>query len=157
MEIIAHRPLLIMQKQDTHSPCTSATKIDESTLPISIPHSFDELTQNQASKETARLRTQVALSEEDERAKTCFQFKTPKKCYNQLCNSTQIYRKVKSRVDKNRYRFLCYDCCGSYTKSQFCEFCEQIYGKDTQEEDLSNWVGCDNCERWVTNCLLRIT
>ena len=74
-----------------------------------------------------------------------------KKCFNKLCTSKKIFKKIRSRVEAAKYRFLCKSCYDNYVNNYFCQFCEQIYSnQDHDEEDMNKWVGCDNCDRWVT-------
>ena len=74
-------------------------------------------------------------SSDEEKEKQVLDGKSGRKCFNQKCPEKDIFKKVKSRVEKNKYRFLCEKCYQNYVNLQFCEFCEQIYGDDLDEED----------------------
>eukprot|EP00826_Nyctotherus_ovalis_P018035 TRINITY_DN1535_c0_g2_i2.p2 TRINITY_DN1535_c0_g2~~TRINITY_DN1535_c0_g2_i2.p2 ORF type:complete len:110 (+),score=0.99 TRINITY_DN1535_c0_g2_i2:92-421(+) len=58
--------------------------------------------------------------------------------------------------------FLCKECSFAYDKGQFCQFCFQLYLKDTAEFstlDGKEWAQCEEfnqCGRWAhVNCLCR--
>jgi hypothetical protein len=74
---------------------------------------------------------------------------TSRKCFNKLCTSKKIYKKIRSRVEENKYRFFCKNCYDNYYNNLYCEFCEQIYSNNCENEDDDKWIGCDHCERWV--------
>lgn len=72
-----------------------------------------------------------------------------------MCTSKKIYKKIRSRVEDNKYRFFCKNCYENYYNNLYCEFCEQIYSNSCENEDDDKWIGCDNCERWVSSYLCR--
>ena len=78
-----------------------------------------------------------------------------RKCFNKLCTSKKIYKKIRSRVEDNKYRFFCRTCYDNYYNNLYCEFCEQIYSTNGENEDDDKWIGCDHCERWVLLVLFR--
>lgn len=80
-----------------------------------------------------------------------------KKCFNKLCNSKKIYKKLRSKVEHAKYRFFCRQCYESYYNNDFCEFCEQIYSSTANSDDDDQWIGCDSCTRWVSFILFRTT
>ena len=41
-------------------------------------------------------------------------------CFNKLCGSKKIYRKVRSKVVIGKYRFLCKNCHENYVNNNFC-------------------------------------
>lgn len=43
-----------------------------------------------------------------------------KKCFNKLCNSKKLYKKIRSKVEIQRYRFLCKNCYDNYVNNSFC-------------------------------------
>lgn len=43
-----------------------------------------------------------------------------KKCFNKLCPSKKIFRKIRSKVEPQRYRFLCKSCYDNYVSNSFC-------------------------------------
>lgn len=76
--------------------------------------------------------------------------KQQKHCFNEQCKSTELYKRVKSKVETSKYRTLCKTCHAKYSNGQFCEFCEEIYDDNAaNEDDDLIWIGCDSCDRWV--------
>ena len=149
---------MIMEKEDTHSLCTNNTKCEDNPFPVDSKSDLRKPATHPAPQ--ARFSSRVLHNLEDNGAIEIEASSTRnrKKCYNTKCGNSGSLRKVKSRVEKSRYRYFCEACFLLYKGLQFCEFCEQIYGSGAdEEEDLENWVGCDTCDRWVLLLLFRTT
>lgn len=43
-----------------------------------------------------------------------------KKCFNKLCTSKKIHKKIRSKVEAAKYRFLCKNCYDNYVNNFFC-------------------------------------
>jgi hypothetical protein len=77
---------------------------------------------------------------------------TVTRCTNPLCGlASDKLKRMKSQLKKmGEYLDLCERCAQYYSKGNYCDFCEQIYGSTSEEyRDVKMWIQCDGCRKWV--------
>jgi len=87
----------------------------------------------------------------------CVSAELPKKkvrqCFNQFCitDPTDATKWCRQKVRNSN---ICKQCFDAYKKQQFCYYCYQIYDNNSSYSDGKEWIGCEDCNRWVTRNLL---